>query len=190
MDTELLRYRVYAHATLKSCSHSVHFLFREPCSRSLHWFRRRADPSVVGLALRLSIPASALIPRGNKPLNPRSPVPAALHRVHVTHRPCVNPEIVRRWTSPGRTCTFPTITSPPFRVVVQRLAFLGPMPASASVHQKSAGCRTDPSRAVAPRCRPSSASSDHGTQGGGPRRCPVGASGGSGGLSQRASVAS
>ncbi len=74
--------RVDADTIGAGCSHSVHFLFREPCSRSLHWFRRRADPWVVGLALRLSIPASALIPRGSEPLNPWSFVPALLHFFH------------------------------------------------------------------------------------------------------------
>lgn len=34
------------------CSHSVHFLVREPCSRSFLWFRRRADQGVVRLPAR------------------------------------------------------------------------------------------------------------------------------------------
>ena len=74
--------RGHAHAVCAGCSHSVHFLVREPCSRSFRWFHRRADQRIVGLAFGLSIAADTLIPRGNQPLNPWSPVPAALHCVH------------------------------------------------------------------------------------------------------------
>ena len=76
------RQRFHAHALRAGCSHSVHFLGREPCSRSFLWFRRRPDQRVVGLALGVGIPADALIPRGNQPLDPWSPVPAAFHCVH------------------------------------------------------------------------------------------------------------
>lgn len=72
----------HADAERAGCSHSVHFLVGEPCSRSFLWFRRRADQRVVGLAVGLCIGADALIPRGNQPLNPWSPVPAVLHCVH------------------------------------------------------------------------------------------------------------
>ena len=82
MHAELLRQRGDADAVCAGCSHSVHFLVREPCSRSFLWFRRRADQRVIGPAVGLCIGADALIPRGNKPLNPWSPVPAALHCVH------------------------------------------------------------------------------------------------------------
>ena len=82
MHAELLRQRGDADAVCAGCSQSVHFLVREPCSRSFLWFRRRADQRVIGPAVGLCIGADALIPRGNKPLNPWSPVPAALHCVH------------------------------------------------------------------------------------------------------------
>lgn len=74
--------RLHAHPLRAGCSHCVHFLVREPCSRSFLWFPRRADQRIVSLVLALGIPAVALIPRGNKPLNPRSPVPATLNCFH------------------------------------------------------------------------------------------------------------
>lgn len=74
--------RVDADTIGAGCSHSVHFLVSESCSRSFLWFRRRADQRVIGLAFGLGILTSALIPRGNKPLNPMSPVPATLHCFH------------------------------------------------------------------------------------------------------------
>lgn len=82
MDAELPRQCVHADAVRAGCSDSVHFLVRETCSRSFLWFRRRADQRVVGLAVGLCIGTGALIPRGNQPLNPWSPVPAVLHCVH------------------------------------------------------------------------------------------------------------
>ena len=72
----------HADALCAGCSHGVHFLVREPCSRSFGWFRRRADQRVVGLPGEAGLVADALIPRGNQPLNPGSPVPAMLHCVH------------------------------------------------------------------------------------------------------------
>lgn len=81
MHPEPTGQRGHADAMLAACSHSVHFLVHEPCSRSLLWFRRRPNQRVIGLALGLGIPTSALIPRGDKPLNPWSPVPAGLHYV-------------------------------------------------------------------------------------------------------------
>jgi hypothetical protein len=38
MHAVLARQRASADALLAGCSHSVHFLVREPCSRSLLWF--------------------------------------------------------------------------------------------------------------------------------------------------------
>ena len=74
--------RVHADTVGAGCSHSVHFLVREACSRSFLWFRRRADQKVIRLPFGLGILTSALIPRGNKPLDPWSPVPGAFHCVH------------------------------------------------------------------------------------------------------------
>ena len=82
VNPELLRKRDHADSLRAGCSHSVYFLVREACSRSLLWFHRRIDQRVVGLALGVGVPASALIPRGNEPLDPWSPVPAAFHCVH------------------------------------------------------------------------------------------------------------
>ena len=82
MDAETAGEFVNADPSRAGCSHSVHFLVREPCSRSFLWFRRRPDQRVVGLAVGVGIPADALIPRGNEPLDPWSPVPAVLHCFH------------------------------------------------------------------------------------------------------------
>ena len=82
MHPEPPRQRVHPDTLRAGCSHSVHFLVREPCSRSLLWFRRRADQRVIGLAVGLGIGADALVPRGNKPLDPWSPVPAAPNCFH------------------------------------------------------------------------------------------------------------
>lgn len=82
MNSEPARQRLHADALGAGCLHSVHFLVRQPCSRSFTWFRRPADQGVVGLAFGLGIPANALIPRGNQPFNPLSSVPAALHCFH------------------------------------------------------------------------------------------------------------
>lgn len=62
MDAEPAREGRHADALRTGCSHGVHFLVREPCSRSFLWFRRSVDQRVIGLALRLGIPANALIP--------------------------------------------------------------------------------------------------------------------------------
>ncbi|MFT4135558.1 hypothetical protein [Microbacterium sp.] len=82
MNLEPARQRGHAHALRAGCSHSVHFGVREACSRSFLWFRRRPDQRVIGPVLGLGILADALIPRGNKPLNPLSSVPAAFHCAH------------------------------------------------------------------------------------------------------------
>ena len=74
--------RCHADAAGAGCSHSVHFLVRESCSRSFLWFRRRADQKVIRLPGEVGIPVDAFIPRGNQPLNPRSTVPATLHCFH------------------------------------------------------------------------------------------------------------
>ena len=81
---ELTSHGVHADALCAGCSHSVHFLVGQACSRSFLWFRRRADQRVVGLAVGLCIRANPLIPRGNQPLDPRSPVPTTLHCFHNT----------------------------------------------------------------------------------------------------------
>ncbi len=82
VNTELLCQRVHAHALRAGCSHSVHFLVGETCSRSFLWFRRRADQRVIGPVVGLGILADALIPCGNQPLDPWSPVPASFHCAH------------------------------------------------------------------------------------------------------------
>lgn len=81
---ELTSHGLHADALCAGCSHSVHFLVGQACSRSFLWFRRHADQRVVGLAVGLCIRANPLIPRGNQPLDPRSPVPATLHCFHVS----------------------------------------------------------------------------------------------------------
>ncbi len=83
MDAELLGQCVHPLAVRAGCSHSVHFLLREGCSRSFLWFRRRTDQWVIRLPPgEVGIVTNPLIPRGNKPLNPWSPVPAVLHCAH------------------------------------------------------------------------------------------------------------
>ena len=82
VNPELTCQRVHADALRAGCSHSVHFLVRQACSRSFLWLRRRVDQRIIGPVLGLRIIADALTPRGNKPLDPWSPVPAALHCVH------------------------------------------------------------------------------------------------------------
>ena len=84
---ELTSHGVHADALCAGCSHSVHFLVGQACSRSFLWFRRRADQRVVGLAVGLCIRANPLIPRGNQPLDPRSPVPTTLHCFHPRRSP-------------------------------------------------------------------------------------------------------
>ena len=82
MNPELLGHSLHADAAPKGCSHSVHFLVREPCLKSFAWFRRCTDQGVVSLTLRVGIVASPLIPRGNEPLNWWSSVPAAPNCFH------------------------------------------------------------------------------------------------------------
>jgi len=101
VNPELLRKRDHADSLRAGCSHSVYFLVREACSRSLLWFHRRIDQRVVGLALGVGVPASALIPRGNEPLDPWSPVPAVLHCAHRMREPPDKPGVHAFCASPG-----------------------------------------------------------------------------------------
>lgn len=82
MHPELPRKRVRTDASPAGCSHSVHFLARPPCSRSLLWFRRSVDQRVISLVFGLCIVADTLIPCRNQPLDPWSSVPAALNCFH------------------------------------------------------------------------------------------------------------
>lgn len=82
MHTELLRQNGHADPIGAGCSHSVHFVLSQPCSSASPWLCRRRDEWVVGLTYRLDSNPRPLIPRGNKPLNPWSSVPAALHCFH------------------------------------------------------------------------------------------------------------
>ena len=86
VHAELLRQCRDADSVRAGCSHSVHFAVGEACSRSFAWFRRRPDQRVIRLSDRGGILADALIPRGNKPLDPWSPVPVVLDCVHPAHR--------------------------------------------------------------------------------------------------------
>jgi hypothetical protein len=102
VNAELLRESVHADAVLAGCSHSVHFLAREACSRSFLWFRRRPDQSVIHLVHDVGITANPLIPRGNELLNPWSSVSAALNCVHPeTHRQSQPSQLLRQ-TPPSR----------------------------------------------------------------------------------------
>src|SRR5690606_9455999 len=87
MNPELTRQRVRADSALASCSDSVHFALHEACSRSFLWFHRRADQRVVLLRGEGGIVADALIPHGNQPLDPWSPVPVVLDRSTDTEGP-------------------------------------------------------------------------------------------------------
>ena len=119
MDAETAGEFVNADPSCAGCSHSVHFLVREPCSTSFLWFHRRPDQRVVGPVLGLRILADALIPRGDHPLNPLSPVPAMLHCVHRNGGPpgggpfCFQPTLGMQpgssWstTSTGSRCIAP-----------------------------------------------------------------------------------
>ena len=89
MNAELLRQCGHAHALCAGSSYSVHFGLSESCSRSFLWFHRRPDQGVVSVTLHVGIVATPLIPRGNKPLDPWSPVPATLH--------CVRPRLGEDW---------------------------------------------------------------------------------------------
>lgn len=82
MHSELRCEHCGTEAAGAGCSHSVHFLIREVCSRSFLWIRRCADQWVAGLPGEVGIVVDALIPRGNQPLNPLPPVPATLHCAH------------------------------------------------------------------------------------------------------------
>lgn len=78
----MLRDGLHADAALTGCSHSVHFLVCEPCSRSFLWFRRHPNQRVISLTVGVSIVARPSIPRGSELLNPWSSVPATLHCFH------------------------------------------------------------------------------------------------------------
>lgn len=82
VNPEPPRKRGHTLASGPGCSHSVYFLVSEACSRSFLGLRRRADQRIIGPGLGLRIIADALTPRGNKPLNPWSPVPVVLDCVH------------------------------------------------------------------------------------------------------------
>ena len=69
MDVELAGEGSHADAVRAGCSHSVHFLVREPCSGSFLWFCRRADQRVVRFPGEVAVVADALIPLGNEPLD-------------------------------------------------------------------------------------------------------------------------
>lgn len=85
MHPEPPRQRVHPDTLRAACSHSVHFLVAETCSRSSPWLCRRVDERVIRLPVRLVHAAWPLIPRGNKPPDPLSPVPVALHCAHHTN---------------------------------------------------------------------------------------------------------
>ena len=82
VDTELAGEGSHADAVGSSCSHSVHFLVREACSGSSPWLCGRADERIIGFAVTLTRASWPLIPCGNQPLDPWSPVPVVLHCVH------------------------------------------------------------------------------------------------------------
>ena len=82
MDAEPASEHGHTDALLAGCSHSVHFLIGEAGSSASPWLLRHPDQRVVTLIVGLDIPANVRIPRGNKPLDPWLPVPAALHCVH------------------------------------------------------------------------------------------------------------
>ena len=82
VDAELLRQCGDADAVGTGCSHSVHFLLRQPCSSASPWLRRRCDEWVVGLTHGLDGGPRRLIPHGNEPLDPLSPVSAMVNGVH------------------------------------------------------------------------------------------------------------
>ena len=98
MHTELLRQNGHADPIGAGCSHSVHFVLSQPCSSASPWLCRRRDEWVVGLTYRLDSNPRPLIPRGNKPLNPWSSVPAALHCFHHgCHKECGPIDAVNGW---------------------------------------------------------------------------------------------
>lgn len=99
VNPELARQHGHADPLRAGCSHSVHFAVCESCSRSFLWFRRRTDQRIVGVAVGPGTSTCALIPRGNKPLDPWSPVPAALHCFHQV----VGPPVVDVVAEPGGT---------------------------------------------------------------------------------------
>ena len=82
MDAEPASEHGHTDALLAGCSHSVHFLIGEAGSSASPWLLRHPDQRVVTLIVGLDIPANVRIPRGNKPLDPWLPVPAALHCFH------------------------------------------------------------------------------------------------------------
>ena len=82
VHAELLRQCGGADAVGAGCSHSVHFPVGQPCSSASPWLCRRRDEWVVGLAHGLDSDPRPLIPSGNKPLDPWSPVPVVIDGVH------------------------------------------------------------------------------------------------------------
>lgn len=83
MNAELLRKRASAHAVGTGCLYSVHFLVGQLCSSASPWFCGGHDQWVIRLANKLGHAVRPLIPRGNKPLNPRSSVPVVVDEVPV-----------------------------------------------------------------------------------------------------------
>lgn len=82
MHAELLRQRGDADAVGAGCSHSFHFRLRQRCSSASPWLCRRRDERVFGLIYGLDGDPRPLIPRGDQPLDPLSPVPIAFDGVH------------------------------------------------------------------------------------------------------------
>lgn len=105
MNPEPPRKRGHTLASGPGCSRSVYFLVSEACSRSFLWLRRRVDQRIIGPVLGLRIIADALTPRGNRPLNPWSPVPVVLDCVHHDERPghAFRPGRPGRPGGPGRS---------------------------------------------------------------------------------------
>lgn len=55
MDAKLTDEGSHADAICAGCSHSVHFLLHEACSRSFLWFRRLTDQRVIGPIFGLAV---------------------------------------------------------------------------------------------------------------------------------------
>ncbi len=110
MHSELLRQSGDANAVGAGCSHSVHFLVGQRCSSASPWLRRRRDECAIGLAHGLGCNPKLLNPRGNKPLNPLSPVPVAFDGVHLSiqhqqrHLPCKGAALRLSRCASGATC--------------------------------------------------------------------------------------
>jgi hypothetical protein len=83
MNPILLRQEGHADTVRAGCSHSVHFLIRQPCSRSSPWPADAPMSGSSGSSAGRGALARTPIPRGNKPLDTLSPVPAVLNQVHI-----------------------------------------------------------------------------------------------------------